>query len=208
MLFAIILVSCREIKNGDLTQNNEQRLYKKHCANCHGKKGEGNVRLKSPSLAGMPLWYTKFQISAFKEGRRGEHKKDRAGIMMRNSILKLEDKTLEEIMLHIQKMPVVKRVSTVKGNIVRGKEEFKAHCITCHRYNASGERVFKSAPLVYLQDWYLKEQIMKFKNGLRGYHNDDVSGKKMTEVLSTFEDQKVLDDIVAYIFRIKNKDTK
>jgi cytochrome c553 len=79
------------------------------------------------------------------------------------------------------------------------------NCASCHRYNATGEKVFKSAPLVFFPDWYLKSQIEKFKSGIRGHHPKDLRGKKMVETLSFLDEDINIDNIIAYITSLELK---
>lgn len=72
----------------------------------------------------------------------------------------------------------------------------------CHRYNASGELAFGSPPLIGRQDWYLKAQIEKFKNGMRGTVKGDENGAKMVRSSQFIEDEQSLKDVVAYIMTL------
>jgi cytochrome c553 len=61
---------------------------------------------------------------------------------------------------------------------------------------------FGSPPLVGQQAWYIKAQIHKFKTGGRGTVKGDVNGAKMVLSSNFIEDDKMLDDIVAYILTL------
>ena len=75
---------------------------------------------------------------------------------------------------------------------------YQESCAACHRYNASGELAFKSAPLHGLQDWYLFAQLTKFRDGIRGAHPQDEDGAKMRLVITNLDEQQ-LRDVVAGI---------
>jgi cytochrome c oxidase subunit 2 len=48
-------------------------------------------------------------------------------------------------------------------------------------------------------DWYLKRQIMSYKNGLRGAHEDDAIGRVMIGMVATLADEAAVDNVVAHI---------
>ena len=53
---------------------------------------------------------------------------------------------------------------------------------------------------MYLEDWYMLEQLKKFKLGLRGANLQDVEGMTMRPiVLATLPDEQAMKDVVAYI---------
>ena len=49
-----------------------------------------------------------------------------------------------------------------------------------------------------LNDWYLLNQLLNFKNEIRGIHPDDLFGKQMMETAQMFNEE-MLKDVVAYI---------
>jgi cytochrome c553 len=53
------------------------------CAACHGNKGEGNVTLKAPPLAGVADWYLATELRKYRRGVRGTSPLDREGHLMR-----------------------------------------------------------------------------------------------------------------------------
>ncbi len=48
-------------------------------------------------------------------------------------------------------------------------------------------------------DWYLRQQIKYFKQGVRGAHKDDTHGKTMAPMAATLVDDAAIDNVVAYI---------
>ena len=57
-------------------------LFSGTCMPCHGEKGLGNPLTKAPMLAGQADWYLVRQLTKFKKGIRGAHKKDSEGMQM------------------------------------------------------------------------------------------------------------------------------
>jgi cytochrome c oxidase subunit 2 len=52
------------------------------CAACHGAQGEGAWATNAPRLAGMSDWYLGRQLQNFRQGIRGAHPQDFAGVQM------------------------------------------------------------------------------------------------------------------------------
>lgn len=61
------------------------------CAACHGAKGEGNVAMNAPRLAGMSDFYMVTQLKNFKSGARGTHADDAFGKQMAPMAMTLAD---------------------------------------------------------------------------------------------------------------------
>ena len=93
---------------------------------------------------------------------------------------------------------------TLDGRPARGRIVYLDGCIDCHRYNASGEEAFRSAPLTGLQDWYLVAQLSKFRDGIRGTVPRDDDGAKMHLVTSGLTDEQFR-DVAAYIAVLAGK---
>ena len=172
--------------------------YLSACASCHGKKGEGNATLQAPSIASLPTWYTRPQIKNIKSQLRPAQTNDVQMLAMKKIITSMSDDTISSITDEIAALARIPTTNTLKGNAERGAKLYEWHCIQCHRYNASGEKVFGSPPLTGLQDWYMLEQLKRFKDQRRGVDADD-SGYKMHQVVQRIEDEQSLIDILAYV---------
>jgi cytochrome c553 len=180
-------------------------IYARICASCHGTRGQGNIQLKAPSVAGMPAWYSRPQIEKFKTGQRGLNPQDPSGFLMRSVAVQLTVKMQNRVTKYVETMPRIKTVNTLKGDARKGKWKYAAYCMECHRFNASGELVFGSPPLTALPDWYMAEQLRKFKSGLRGYHHDDISGAKMVQAVRLLERAQDIIDIMAYVAELAGR---
>lgn len=180
-----------------------QLIFESSCASCHGLQGQGNLELLSPPLAGLPKWYMEYQLESFRMGYRGGKPKDPSALMMKQAISTLNKDKVSLALTFLQEQPVLKTEPRLKGDAERGKGLFTQHCSQCHRYNASGEKVFKSAPLILFPDWYLLEQYRKFKDGRRGWHSGDVLGLKMVDALYDIKEEKDFIDILAYLNQMK-----
>lgn len=180
-------------------------IFQNVCAQCHGPKGEGNSQIKSPSIAHLPSWYVIQQINNFRENRRGTDPSDAQGLLMSGISKALQPDQIHALAKHVEQMPMVPPtpVFTEAGaDIENGMILFQERCMECHRYNASGEMAFGSPPLTGRQDWYLADQIRKFKTGKRGTAKADQNGAKMVLSSSFIGDEQTLKDVMAYIMSL------
>jgi cytochrome c553 len=175
-----------------------QDLFTKTCAACHGGKGEGKIELKTPSIASMPKWYIARQIHKFQTDVRGADAKDVTGLQMRAVAHTLGDDQIEAVAGWVESLPKTPTRHTLKGDAGRGRELYGVFCMECHRYNATGELVFGSPPLTGLQDWYILDQLLKFRAGVRGTHPEDEHGAKMHKRTNII-DQKDLIHLATFI---------
>lgn len=181
-------------------------LFKTVCAACHGAQGEGNEVLKTPSIASLPEWYVERQLTNFHEGKRGaDATADPQGAMMAAIAKALKPDQRHAVARHVEALPlVVPTERTLAGSDVKaGAELFYERCMECHRYNASGEQLFGSPPLVGRQGWYLLAQLKKFKSLHRGNAKGDEKGAKMVMMTTLFvEDEQAMKNLVGYILTL------
>ncbi len=173
--------------------------YTQVCTVCHGENGGGNIELKSPPIAGLPRWYIGLQLERFRKGLRGAHPEDVSGMQMAAIARTLEPDIIAAVASHVSEMEQVPTEPVEDADLDHGKELYIERCASCHRFNASGEQVFRSPPLKAFPAWYLKSQFEKFENGQRGTVPKDADGEKMRIIAATEMPEGGLRDIVAYI---------
>ena len=181
-----------------------QALYDQICSLCHGKTGEGSKELSAPSIAGLPEWYTLLQIEKFRADLRGTSAKDQPGQIMHNLAKALENKQFVGVAKVIAAMPMHPSQNNLGGDAERGKEVFTEVCAKCHRFNGKGEQTFGSAPLIGLQDWYIRAQLNKFREGIRGGSKSDEKGFKMHE-MARYLSEENSSDVTAHIANLATK---
>lgn len=82
-----------------------RQLYQP-CQACHGANGEGNAQLHAPPLAGQHNWYLVQQLSAFKNGWRGNQSDDSYGQIMRQFAQSLaNDQAIADVVAYIDSLP-------------------------------------------------------------------------------------------------------
>lgn len=123
----------------------------------------------------------------------------------------LKPEQMAAVANHVQSLAlVVPKERTLEGAQVQaGQELFYERCMECHRYNASGEQLFGSPPLVGRQGWYLLAQLKKFKSLHRGNAKGDDKGAKMVMMTTLFiEDEQVMKNLVGYILTLNPEPVK
>ncbi|MCJ8329217.1 MAG: cytochrome c [Lentisphaeria bacterium] len=75
-------------------------------------------------------------------------------------------------------------------------------CIACHGQKSDGLMALKSPALAGQQDWYIKSQLVKFKNGHRGSASGDTTGALM-KLAALPLSNKQMDDLSRQISRMK-----
>lgn len=180
-------------------------LFQNLCAQCHGAKGEGNLLVKSPSIAGLPDWYLEAQVENFRAGLRGFHPQDPEGQMMRAISKVLNAGQTKQVIEYVSQLPRQFPEATIKADITAGRDIYAGRCMECHRFNGEGELAFGAAPLVGLQDWYLASQLKKYQTGMRGVLKEDVNGQKMAFSSRFIEDEDTLKSVVAYLLTLSKE---
>ena len=168
------------------------------CSSCHGLEGEGNPALNSPKISGQETWYLKRQLSYFKHGIRGTTPGDTYGAQMAPMAATLvDDAAMNNIAAYIQTLPDTPAPQTIKGDAERGKRLYVT-CGKCHGKEAEGRWAVNAPRIKGMSDWYLLTQLKNFKQGLRGAHPGDVTGRQMESMVLSLSDEK-MQDVIAYI---------
>jgi putative membrane-bound dehydrogenase-like protein len=178
-------------------------LYQQHCASCHGGDGGGDEALGAPTLAAMDNWYAQTQLQKFLAGLRGTHFKDPDGISMRAALdfLQVESEPERQISFlahYVETLPRVAQPATVDGDVRRGAVHY-ASCATCHGTEGEGNGDLGAPRLTGQADWYLLQQLRKFRSGARGSDPRDARGQQMATFANILPDEQALKDVVSYI---------
>jgi cytochrome c oxidase subunit 2 len=94
--------------------------------------------------------------------------------------------------------------SRVAGNAAIGAAQY-AVCAACHGPDGQGVPAMNAPKIAGQSDWYLKRQILSYKNGLRGVHEDDTFGQQMIGMVATLPDEAAVDNVVAHIATLPDK---
>ncbi len=181
-----------------------RQLFENVCGICHGKNGEGSKALATPSVAGLPDWYIIEQIEKFRNDLRGTSPGDNPGQVMHNLVRTLGKKQTQSVAALIESMPMHPTQNLLGGDAEKGRRVFTGTCAKCHRFNGQGDKFFGSAPLIGLQDWYIRAQLEKFRKGIRGGSPEDEKGYKMHEMTQELAPEDAI-NVTAYIAELAKK---
>lgn len=175
------------------------------CVPCHGDAGQGNPELEAPPIGGLPAWYLENQLVSFRNGWRGVHHEDLAGMRMQPMSRTLpSEQDVKDMAAYVATLPKAPlQPLTLGGNIQRGQALFGT-CIACHGFDGSGNEALKAPAIAGDPDWYVYAQLLKFKSGARGAHPQDVNGALMRPMTMALDEQG-MKDVAAYAWSIPRK---
>ena len=169
------------------------------CAACHGAAGEGNQALNGPKLAGQEGWYLRRQLEYFKAGVRGAHEDDVLGQQMAAMAgMLVDDAAIENVIAYIETLPDTPAPTTVAGDVDAGEKIYRT-CGACHGVNGEGIAATKAPRQAGMSDWYLVNQLKKFRARIRGAHSDDDYGMQMNMMAAILQTDDRVNNVVAYI---------
>jgi cytochrome c oxidase subunit 2 len=176
------------------------------CLACHGPTGAGNPALQSPRITGLPAWYLAESVKKFKAGMRGADPADVFGAQMKMMATvapaTATDKGLADLTAHIAGLAHQADAATIKGNADKGKALYAATCTQCHGEKGEGNVALLVPPLNTQPDWYVKNQLVKFRNGQRGAHANDKTGAIMTKYAKALADDQAINDLATHIAKL------
>ncbi len=86
----------------------------------------------------------------------------------------------------------------ITGNATVGAAQY-AVCAACHGQQGEGLVALNAPKLTGQSAWYMRRQILAYKNGLRGTHADDIYGKQMAPMAMTLADDQAIENVIAHI---------
>jgi cytochrome c553 len=173
-----------------------------YCTVCHGTLFGGNSATAAPKLTGLSAWYIESQLRAFRDGLRGTHGKDLAGLEMRPMAEMLSEKALSHVSQLIANLPNQKPANP-PDKITEGGQQLYAGCSACHGADGRGKQQFAAPNLVTQDSWYLITQLNNYRNNLRGIQDKDIPGRQMRSASSALKNEQDIVDVVAFIQSIQ-----
>jgi cbb3-type cytochrome c oxidase subunit III len=169
-----------------------------YCTVCHGTLFGGNSATAAPKLTGLSAWYIESQLRAFKDGLRGTHGEDLAGLEMRPMAEMLSEKILSHVSQLVATLPN-KNQRDNPGKITERGQQLYAGCSACHGADGRGNQQYAAPNLVTQNSWYLTTQINNYRNKLRGTLDRDIPGRQMRTATSVLNNEQDVIDVVAFI---------
>lgn len=198
------------LESSALAASSKGKELFKPCTSCHGAKGQGEFDYDAPAISGLPKWYITSQLQKFKSGARGKHPWDDPGIKMASMARTLRsDEYIELVAQYVSELPKQKLKHSIKGDPKNGRRIYGL-CSACHGPSASGNEGVQAPPLVGQNDWYLKRQLLNFRDGVRGGDAsvDPLGSTMAASVQSQFagkEGEKAINDVIDYILALQNE---
>lgn len=78
-------------------------------------------------------------------------------------------------------------------------EDLYDGCVQCHGENGEGNQNLGAPAIAGLERWYIKAQLRKFKKSQRGWHLDDMAGKRMQPMALALDTDEKVDLVAAYV---------
>ena len=173
------------------------------CVQCHGADGGGKLVIQAPAIAGLPAWYVESQVNNFQKNIRGSHYEDLAGHRMRPIARMFKDEAdLKAVAGYVESLKPVNQEPILKGGDAADGKAAYAVCTACHGADGKGNEALGAPDIRYSGDWYLFEQLKKFKSGMRGADPRDVRGMTMRPNAMNMDEQ-AMKDVIAYIMTLK-----
>lgn len=170
------------------------------CAVCHGSDGEGNATLKAPRLAHLAPVYIIAQLEKFKSGVRGGSGASSSAVQMAGMAATLpDDQAIQDVASFITTLQGPVSAATVAGDLLLGADYYNQFCGACHGARAQGNPALNSPRLAGADDWYLLGQLQAFREGSRGSHAGDRTGRQMRAMAAVLPDEQAVRDVVAFI---------
>lgn len=185
------------------TADRGKHQFDNYCLPCHGADGQGKPEIAAPSIAGLPVWYIEGQLQKYRTGLRGSHFDDLEGMRMRPMSLTLGSSAdVTAVATYASKLRSIQPPTSqgMGGDAAKGAPLFAA-CATCHGSDGKGMEEKQAPPLTEQYDWYLVRQLQKFKDGVRGYDEEQGSNAYQMQAVwaQTLADEQAMKDVVAHI---------
>jgi cytochrome c553 len=80
----------------------------------------------------------------------------------------------------------------------RGQEVFE-NCVPCHNSDGSGNAVVGAPNIAGMKEWYVEEELDKFRGGIRGMHFSDVEGMRMRPMALSLTSEEDVQAVAHYV---------
>jgi cytochrome c oxidase subunit 2 len=78
-------------------------------------------------------------------------------------------------------------------------QELYDGCAPCHGTDGEGNQDVGAPAIAGLDRWYVKAQLRKFKKSQRGWHIDDMAGKRMEPMAKAMDTDEKVDLVASYV---------
>lgn len=169
------------------------------CAACHGEAAQGNPAQQAPRLNHLRPVYLLAQLRSFRDGLRGGDEGSAAAQMAAMAATLPDEQAMLDVATYIVTLSGGPSPASVAGDTGMGADYYNQFCGACHGPAAEGNVALHSPRLAGTDDWYLLAQLESFRDGRRGSHPDDRTGRQMRAMAGVLPDDQAVRDVIAFI---------
>ncbi len=85
-----------------------------------------------------------------------------------------------------------------KGSLAYSVELYDS-CVQCHGDEGAGKPEVGAPAIAGLELWYVKRQLRNFQKNYRGFHPEDLPGKRMQSMSRSMDTDEKIDLVAAYV---------
>jgi cytochrome c553 len=89
----------------------------------------------------------------------------------------------------------------------RGQVLYSNYCAQCHKADGVGQESVGAPSIAGLPEWYVVEQVTKFRSGVRGAYYEDVEGLRMRPMALTLRTEEDVRAVSMYVATMPPVDT-
>lgn len=173
-------------------------LYIAKCAACHQDDGSGKTEMATPAIAGLDNEYVLRQLQNFHKGIRTFSSDQPMAQGMVTVVKSMSVDDLIDVSEHVAAMPIVDLRQSAQVTSFRGRGLYST-CLSCHGANGQGFPKLGAPRIAHQYAWYLRKQLLVFRSGERGAHEEDEFGRQMYDIAREIDGDDELEIIVNYI---------
>lgn len=103
------------------------------------------------------------------------------------------------VVLSLLSLSLVACDARMEKDSVAYRAELYDGCAQCHGENGEGNQEVGAPSIAGLERWYVKAQLRKFKRSQRGWHAEDLAGKRMWPMAQAMDTDEKVDLVSAYV---------
>ena len=168
------------------------------CAGCHGNAAQGRDYMYAPNLTGLAPDYFTRQLHNFRDGRRGKLEDPHGFQMVGRAAAIGGEANLDAVVAYVGSLPDKTPVDLATRAVPAGIAGQVQACAACHGADGGGNSEMGGPALTTLDKAYIARQLRKFRDGLRGYAEDDAQGQVMAASAQAIPSEADIDPIASY----------
>ena len=143
------------------------------------------------------------QLQKYKRNILGYKVEDSDGYEMSRLMKNYSNQQIADMVAYIKTFNPQKQLKIIDGDQDNGKIEYQLNCMACHQKNGKGNKQLFAPNLVGLSDIYIVNQLIKYRDGIRGSGNGDKHAKVMQLFAKNLKNETVMKDIASYIISLQ-----